>query len=94
MNSGSIHNPSTMEGRLFRFLLNHLGQEFTTMQLSNVLNCCCLHTYKNGCDKQIGALGYKIERRQEGKIHYYKMIKLPTSRAIPSAGQMMMEAVA
>lgn len=89
MNSGSIHNPSTKEGQLFRFLLDHLGQEFTTMELGKAINSWCLHTYKNGVDHQCEALGYKIERKQRGKLHYYKMVEI--KRPIPTDAQMTLE---
>lgn len=64
MNTGSIDNPATYEARLFAFLLDHIGRDFTSGELSRVLDGTpCAHNYVAGLRLQLDAQperGYRV----------------------------------
>lgn len=97
MNYGSIDNPSSYEARLFAFLLDHIGVEFSCGDLAPYLDHTpCAHSYVAGLRVQLRAQperGYDLTDkrwdRTKGKrgAYVYKLVKIERW-PVTSVGQM------
>lgn len=103
MNHGNIDNPSTLEARLFAFLLDHVGTEFSCGDLSPHLDHTpCAHSYVASLRVQLRDRpdrGYMLTDKRWDKTkgrrgaYVYKLVKVE-QRPVASAGQMSLLDVA
>lgn len=77
MHSGSIHRETT-EGRIWKFLRDHEGEWFTSLQIhlgcEEILN---VSTYMSSVKAQVGELaGWAVEQRRRGKRMCYRAVRV------------------
>ncbi len=88
MHPGSIHNPNTACGRVYRYLRDRAGTWVDAGELGRACDTTALSTQISGIRAQTNynpnnATGYVVESDQRGRKWYY--------RIVPVQGQMELE---
>jgi hypothetical protein len=88
MHAGSIKNPSTKAGMLFKFMIEHEGEWLDPIQMMTLsplrLGTLVFTNFTARCSEvksQVGAWGYHWEHRRDApNRNYYRVVKVEPLR--------------